>query len=72
MPYFQNLLKLYWRHNSVLSKSLRSSIRFHDIDSGLMREYPVGDEFSELDTVFIYRKDHLQDAAFRYFLEMLA
>ena len=37
-----------------------------------MREYPVGDEFSELDTVFIYRKDHLQDAAFRYFLEMLA
>ena len=27
------------------------------------------DLFSELDITFIYRKDHIMDAAFRYFLE---
>ena len=36
-----------------------------------MVEYPLEDPFSALDVVFIYRKDHIQDAAFRYFLSQL-
>lgn len=41
------------------------------IDQGIMQEFPLDDPYSELDIVFIYRKDHLMDAAFRYFIDML-
>lgn len=41
------------------------------IEKGTMVEYPLDDPYSALDVVFIYRKDHVQDAAFRYFLTML-
>jgi DNA-binding transcriptional LysR family regulator len=41
------------------------------IEKGLMVEYPLDNPFSKLDVVFIYRKDHVQDAAFRYFLEQI-
>jgi len=41
------------------------------IDQGIMQEFPLADPYSELDIVFIYRKDHLMDAAFRYFIDML-
>ena len=41
------------------------------IERGIMVEYPLEDPFSALDVVFIYRKDHIQDAAFRYFLSQL-
>ena len=41
------------------------------IDRGVMVEYMLDDPFSALDVVFIYRKDHIQDAAFRFFLNML-
>jgi DNA-binding transcriptional LysR family regulator len=38
---------------------------------GLMKRHTLeeADLFSELDITFIYRKDHIMDAAFRYFLE---
>ena len=38
---------------------------------GLMKRHTLEDAdlFSELDITFIYRKDHIMDAAFRYFLE---
>lgn len=36
-----------------------------------MVEYPLENPFSKLDVVFIYRKDHVRDAAFRYFLEQI-
>ena len=39
------------------------------IREGLMREYPLDDPFSDFVVVFIYRKDRLMDAAFRYFLD---
>lgn len=38
------------------------------IAKGLMREYPLDDPYSELAIVFIHRKDHVMDAAFRFFL----
>ena len=41
------------------------------LDSGVMAEYPLDDPYSELDVVFLYRRDHVPDAAFRYFLEQL-
>lgn len=41
------------------------------IEKGLMVEYPLENPFSKLDVVFIYRKDHVRDAAFRYFLEQI-
>ena len=41
------------------------------IDSGAMAEYPLDDPFAKLDVVFLYRKDHIPDAAFRFFLEQL-
>lgn len=41
------------------------------IESGLMAEYPVDDTFSELDVIFVFRRDHIRDTAFRKFLEML-
>lgn len=38
---------------------------------GLMKKYELEDKdrLSELDITFIYRRDHIMDAAFRYFLE---
>lgn len=41
------------------------------IDRGVMVEYPLYDPYSELEVVFIYRKDHVRDAAFRCFLEQI-
>ena len=41
------------------------------IEKGLMVEYPLDNPFSKLDVVFIYRKDHVRDAAFRCFLEQI-
>ena len=41
------------------------------LDSGVMAEYPLDDPYSELDVVFLYRRDHVPDAAFRYFLKQL-
>lgn len=41
------------------------------IDSGAMAEYPLDDPFAKLDVVFLYRRDHVPDAAFRYFLEQI-
>ena len=40
---------------------------------GLMKKYELYDKdrLSELDITFIYRRDHIMDAAFRYFLERL-
>ena len=37
------------------------------INQGIMQEFPLADPYSELDIVFIYRKDHLMDAAFLYY-----
>lgn len=51
---------------------LPKSIAQEYITSGLMIEYAVDDPYSEFDVVFIYRKDHIMNAAFRYFLEMLS
>ena len=48
----------------------RSIVQMY-IDRGVMAEYALDDPFSSLDVVFIYRKDHIQDAAFRHFLSML-
>lgn len=42
------------------------------IDRSLIQEYPLGSAFSELNISFVYRRDHLKDAAFRYFLQMLS
>ena len=39
------------------------------IQNGTMVEYPLDDPFSAFDVVFIHRKDHILDAAFRYFLD---
>ncbi len=41
------------------------------IDSNVMVEYPLDDPYSKLDVVFMYRRDHVPDAAFRYFLDQL-
>lgn len=41
------------------------------LEKGTMVEYPLDDPYSALDVVFIYRKDHVQDAAFRYIVNML-
>ena len=41
------------------------------IDRKMMTEFPLDTPYSALDVVFIYRRDHTQDAAFRRFLEML-
>lgn len=40
--------------------------------SGAMREYPLEDPYADLEIIFIYRKDHIMDAAFRMFLENLS
>ncbi len=41
------------------------------VAQGLMKRHTLEDAdlFSKLDITFIYRKDHIMDAAFRYFLE---
>lgn len=41
------------------------------IEKGIMKRFvpEETDRYSELDIMFIYRKDHIMDAAFRYFLE---
>ena len=41
----------------------------HYLASGAMREYPLDDPYADLEIFFVYRKDHIMDAAFRYFLE---
>ncbi len=48
----------------------RSVVQLY-IDRGLIVEYPLKDPFSKLDVMFIYRKDHIRDAAFRCFLDQL-
>lgn len=50
---------------------LTRSIAAPYIEKGLMREYPLEDPYSELEIVFVHRKDHVRDAAFRYFLAEL-
>lgn len=40
--------------------------------SGAMKEYPLDDPYADLEIVFLYRKDHIKDAAFRLFLESLS
>ena len=40
-------------------------------NQGLIRHYPLEDPYSSLDVVFIHRKDHILDAAFRQFLQMI-
>ena len=41
------------------------------IDRNVMREYTLHDPYSSLDIVFIYRRDHQMNPAFRYFVDML-
>ena len=41
------------------------------IEKGLMQSYALNDPYSELEIVFIHRRDHVMDAAFRFFLDEL-
>lgn len=41
------------------------------LESGILTEYPLEDPYSMLEVLFIYRRDHVMDAAFRFFLETL-
>jgi len=52
---------------------LPESITESFTSQGLMKKYELEDKdrLSELDITFIYRRDHIMDAAFRYFLERL-
>ena len=50
---------------------LPASIVAPYIEQGIMRRLPISDDYSKLQIVFIYRQDHLMDAAFRLFLERL-
>ena len=50
-----------------LTKSLVNNY----INDGIMREYPLDDPYSAFKVVFIYRRDHIKNAAFKYFLQML-
>lgn len=52
---------------------LPESITESYVAQGLMKKYKLEDKdrLSELDITFIYRRDHIMDAAFRYFLERL-
>lgn len=38
------------------------------IEQGLMQEYPLDDPYSELHIAFVYRRDRIMDAAFRFFI----
>ena len=48
---------------------LPHSIVSQYVESGIMCEFPFDDPYSNLQIEFIYRKDHVMDAAFRNFLE---
>lgn len=52
---------------------LPESITESYVAQGLMKKYELEDKdrLSELDITFIYRRDHIMDAAFRFFLERL-
>ena len=52
---------------------LPESITEPYIAQALMKKYDLEDKdrLSELDITFVYRRDHIMDAAFRYFLERL-
>lgn len=50
---------------------LPHSIVSQYVDSRIMCEFPFDDPYSNLQIEFIYRKDHVMDAAFRNFLELL-
>lgn len=50
---------------------LPESIVDEYLRKGLMTSYPLDDPFSEFDVVFAYRKDHIQVASFRFFVDML-
>ena len=50
---------------------LPHSIVSQYVESGIMCEFPFDDPYSNLQIEFIYRKDHVMDAAFRNFLELL-
>lgn len=50
---------------------LPESIVTEYIGRDLMTIYPLEDPYSEFDVVFTYRKDHIQVASFRYFIDML-
>ena len=41
------------------------------IDNGIMCEFPFDDPYADLQIEFIYRKDHIIDAAFQNFLDMM-
>lgn len=41
------------------------------IDKGLMQAFSLFDPYSELEIIFIYRKDHTMDAAFKCFIQEL-
>lgn len=47
---------------------LPRSIVLPYIEQGVMRTLPVRDDYSKMQIAFIYRQDHLMDAAFRLFL----
>lgn len=50
---------------------LPQSITMPYVQKGLIRIYSFEDSFSEFEVGFIYRKDHIMDAAFRAFIEMI-
>lgn len=50
---------------------LPQSITASYAQKGLIRIHPFADPFSEFEVGFIYRKDHIMDAAFRSFIEMI-
>jgi len=51
---------------------LPESIVNEYIGRDIMTIYHLEDPFSEFDVVFTYRKDHIQVASFRYFIDMLS
>ena len=40
-------------------------------DQGVVSVYSFGDPFSDYDVVFIYRRDHVMDAAFKIFIALI-
>lgn len=41
------------------------------IKKGILREYSLESPYSHYEVVFVYRRDHIKDAAFRNFLDLL-
>lgn len=41
------------------------------IDNGALRTYPIDEHAIQTDIVFIYRKDHIKDAAFKELIQLL-